>query len=233
MFRKVLVVLNCAAVFGMAVSQAMAGPLPNVVLYDNFDDGNYLDDGWSVTDPRGISTPAAPTIASISQENYAVAANGYGEAMIFHPIAVNSTPVRVEMRARSTRVTEVWLCNGTDFYQMMDYGEFDDVRMAIHYQGSEIEYLRDSIPDDPDGWHLFEFSRDAQGWWSFSLDSVMFAEDFANETSMTSFDGVAFMLRPFGRNETSAIDWVRVSIPEPATLLLLALGGLALIRRRK
>ncbi len=216
----------------LAVSQASAGPLPNVVLYDNFDDGNY--DGWSVTDPRGISTPAAPTIVPVSGGGYAVAANGFGEAMIFHPISVSSTPFRVEMRARSTRVTEVWMCHGADFYQMMDYGENHVVRVAKQIEGvGDTAFLWQTIAN-PHDWHTFQFSRDVQGWWSLNMDDgALVVDDFAQDTEFTSFDGVAFMLRPFGGNETSAIDWVRVSIPEPATLSLLAVGGLAILRKRR
>ena len=212
---------NLLAIAGMIVLTACGASCttrsrPRVVLYDDFDDGNY--DGWSVQDPRGYNDPpASPRIVQIASDpdNYAIAAKGTGESQVFYPVTIDDgLQVCVEMRAKATRTTAVWLCRGVDFYQMQNYGERDWAYMNKHVDNAEANLVTHHIATDPEEFHLLAFSRDREGWWSLTLDGILVKKNFARDTSLTSFDGVSLMLRPMGMDEGAMIDWVRVSILE-------------------
>ena len=78
-------------------------------------------------------------------------------------------------------------------------------------------------------WHTYVVSRDAAGNWALTMDDVTQSPSFMTpDLSYTDFTYIgSFLYR-----DQSALDYVEVKVPEPATLILLLIGGLALFRRR-
>ena len=208
------------------------GDLP-VQFYDNFDDGDY--DGWSVLKYNGTPAEAPDVVAS--PEGYSVRGVGSGytppglNVWLTHPLPISdATELKIEMRARSgpqwPNSTTVNLCSGNKQYSFMDYGESN--QQARFYDSDDNIFSYSIIANV---WHDFTWTRDPDGWWSFDMDGGPVEwMNFCQENQLTSFDRVSI---EFLRDQ-SEIEWVRISgIPEPCTLGLLALGGVALPRRRR
>jgi len=218
-----------------------------VLFYDDFDDGNY--DGWVVRNAYHPSTTegaAPPDIVALSGDEgggYAIfgVGSGYGEPYphgrdVGHDLFLsNIGELKVEFRARSGLETpnhvSVPLVSGSDHYLMRTYGEGNrkaDFRTSIG--GIETWGIRYDLGGTVAEWHVYAWTRDATGWWSLSVDGDVKAANFYQDNNLTSFDQIG--VEPF-RNQ-SGLDWIRISaVPEPATMGLLAFGGLAVLRRRK
>ena len=214
----------------LVVSQAVAG-LPHVVLYDDFDDGNY--DGWEVVDLRGAVVPQVAPELVVSPEGWALRGIGTGysppEETLSQSLSINgSMELSIEMRAKSGPGTPsglyAFLFEGpADYYQTGDYGEHG----WAYFSNSGIPLLNDSIAD-PYDWHNFEWIRDSSGWWSCLIDGNPTFPNFVQDGQMTSFTGIQL----FVTRSASEIEWVRVSTPEPATLSLLVIGMVTILRKR-
>jgi len=70
-------------------------------------------------------------------------------------------------------------------------------------------------------WHDFAWCRDADGWWSLSIDGAVVWEDFARDSQLTSFDTISLHIL----RDQSEIEWVRISTPTPSYLNLLSPNG--------
>ncbi|MCK4342264.1 MAG: PEP-CTERM sorting domain-containing protein [Phycisphaerae bacterium] len=202
-------------------------------FYDDFDDGNW--DGWAVYNPYGDPGDTLTPVLVPSPEGWAVqgVGSGYGSpeaAYLVHPLPLSGVvELSIEMRAKSGSVapthSTLALFNGDDYNQGYDYGENDYAMFSVRYDGVE-EYFGE-YPIDHE-WHDFKWTRDAEGWWSLSIDAQLVLSNFLQDVTLTSFDAVALTVC----REHSEIEWVRI-VPEPATLSLLTLGGLLLARRRR
>ncbi len=118
------------------------------------------------------------------------------------------------MRARSgsghpTHST-IALFNGDDWLAGYDYGEFNLAAFHTLYGGQGTDVLHHTFAN-PHDWHDFKWSRDAQGWWSLSIDGTVVVANFDQDTTLTSFDTVALTVA----RQQSEIEWIRVSVPEP------------------
>ena len=238
MNKRFIVMCVVGVVLGV-LSGAAEAELP-VLFYDDFDDGDF--DGWEV---RNVYNPAGGFVAPvvvISPEGYAVqgVGSGYGGptdqgSHIAHSLTIsNMGELKIEMLAKSglqaPNHVSVPLFSGGDHYLMRIYGEGNkkaDFRTYIG--GIETYGIRYDLGDTVAEWHVYAWTRDANGWWSLSIDDVVKAPDFYQDNQLTSFDRIGVELL----KDQSSIDRVCISgIPEPATLSLLALGGLAMLRRR-
>ncbi|HUU93293.1 MAG TPA: PEP-CTERM sorting domain-containing protein [Phycisphaerae bacterium] len=225
-----------AGVALIALSTAAEADLP-VLLYEDFDDGDF--DGWAVQHPYSPSgSSLTPDIVS-SPEGYSIrgVGSGYGSleaAYLVRPVAMNNiAALSIEMRAKSgpswPNMAGVWLLNDTQWYRPLDYGESSkaaalNVNLGAGDQYPGWHYIGNRAYE----WHTFGWNRDSSGWWSLRIDGQMEAENFWQDTTLSSFNKIALEVT---RNQ-SEIEWVRVT-PEPATLTLLAAGLLFLRRRRK
>ncbi len=210
-----------------------------VVFYDDFDDGNY--DGWSVTYPKTGDPAEAPDVVEWDPINYPGkysirgVGSGYSgsglNVYISQPLSIsNSSELKIEMRAKSgpelPNSAQLFLLNGTDTYGFLDYGESAQKASLVDPQGVWHDY-----PINANVWHNFAWTRDADGWWSLNIDGLNIDDEpeWVNfqDNQLTSFDQISLHLL---RNQ-SEIEWLSVSVPEPATILLLGLGGLILRRK--
>ncbi len=195
----------------------------NEVFYDDFDDGEY--DGWTVTNWKGETRPAPDVVPS--PEGYSLRGVGSGystpppvDAWISHPVSISDvTEMKIEMRAKSgpqwPNRAAVYLVSSSDCYVFDDYGEAGENETAdLQFY---INGLWDFLHRYPIGsrafeWHTFAWTRDANGWWSLSIDGQVEAANFGQDNRLTSFDRVGIMVM---RNQ-SEIEWVRISaVTEP------------------
>ncbi len=195
----------------------------SVLFFDDFDDGNY--DGWSVTDWKGEPRPAPDVV--VSPEGYSLRGVGSGyttpppvDTWISHPVSISDvTELKIEMRAKSgpqwPNRAVVYLVSGSDYYSVDDYGEAGENETADLdcYVNGLRDFLRYPIGSRAFEWHTFAWTRDANGWWSLSIDSNVEWEDFCQDNRLTSFDRISLHLL---RNQ-SEIEWVRISTSEPLT----------------
>lgn len=235
--------VKCYALFFvlmLVVSQAVADPLSNVVLYDNFSDGNF--DGWTI---GSIINPDADYIIApdivASPEDYSIRGVGSGYANpVYNGVITHTLPntimteLKIEMRAKSGAQwpNSVWiyLISGNDRYSFSDYGESNQSADFLSFIAGQDYLYRVDIGSLAHEWHDFAWTRDANGWWSFSLDNGLIeVSNFHQDVQLTSFDHIEISLL---RNQ-SEIEWVRLSVPEPATISLLVIGGLTLLKRRR
>lgn len=198
----------------------------NEIFFDDFDDGDY--DGWTVTNWKG-ETRQAPDVVS-SPEGYSLrgVGSGYGtpppvDAWISHKVSISDvTELKIEMRAKSgpqwPNQAAVYLTSSSDYYAVDDYGEAGENETADlqrYVNGSHVWLHRYPIGSRAFEWHTFAWTRDANGWWSLSIDGQVEAANFCQDNQLTSFDRVGIMLM---RNQ-SEIEWVRISFatepPEP------------------
>lgn len=88
---------------------------------------------------------------------------------------------------------------------------------------------------NPNDWHDYSWARDADGWWSLSIDDILMSENFYQDNQLTSFTTINLWLT----RDQSEIEWVRISgnvVPVPGAFLLGSIGvGFAgwMFRRKK
>jgi hypothetical protein len=184
------------------------------LFFDDFDDGDY--DGWSVTHPKTGDPATAPDIVP-SPEGYSLRGVGSGyshdpglNVFLTYPLAINNAgQLKVEMRAKSgpqwPNSAWVVLLSGDDSYSFGDYGEGNQWAQFTPNVGGVSEWYNYSI--NANVWHDFAWTRDADGWWSLSIDGSLVWEDFCQDNRLTSFDPIGLHIL---RNQ-SEIEWVRIS----------------------
>ena len=211
------------------------------LFYDDFDDGNY--DGWSLTNPYS-GNPSNPPVVVFSPEGYSLGGvgSGYGgdgglNVFITHPLSLNNIgELSIEMRAKSgtqwpNSVTTSLHGEG-NWYRGMDYGESNQkADFGSYVNGVEYMYRH---PINASPWRDFAWTRDADGWWSLSIDGLVEAANFRQDNQLTSFDRIGIELL---RNQ-SEIEWVRISgnvVPVPGAFLLgsIGVGFVSWLRRRR
>jgi hypothetical protein len=189
------------------------------VIFDNFDDGNF--DGWSVTNWK-TGAPTEPPDVVASPEGYSLRGVGSGyyqepglNVGLTYPLVIcNVSELKIEMRAKSgpewpNDITTL-LVSGSDVYYVTVSGEAHQYAQFAYAIGGEENLYPYSI--DVTDWHDFAWTRDADGWWSLSIDNNVAWEDFYQNNQLTSFDRIGLGVL---RNQ-SEIEWVRISVPEPA-----------------
>ena len=217
---KVLLVLIVIALVSPNISSA------DLWLCDNFDDDNY--NGWSVIDRAG--NPAeAPDVVS-SPEGYSLrgVGSGYSQSPGLNVYLSQSFSVdgvgelEIEMRARSgsqwPNSATIFLESGNDMYYVTVSGEGHNYAQFASAIGGVDELYPYSF-GDVGNWHDYAWSRDADGWWSLSIDGSEVWHDFRQDNRLTSFDTVGLHLL---RNQ-SEIESVRIT-PAPGAFLLAAIG---------
>ncbi|MDP6453464.1 MAG: PEP-CTERM sorting domain-containing protein [SAR202 cluster bacterium] len=230
----------CVAGLVLAVlSGAAEAELPEL-FYDDFDDGDF--NGWEVKNAYDAGGGFVAPVVVVSPEGYAVqgVGSGYGGptdqgSHIAHSLTIsNMRELRIEMRAKTgsgpNHVTVPLVSGFNTYYAGRIFGQADKTADYLSYIDSQDNRYRHSIGDSVFEWHTYAWTRDTDWWWSLSIDDVVIAPDFHQDDQLTSFYQIGIELL----KEQSQIEWVRISgIPEPTTLSLLALGGLAVLRRRK
>jgi hypothetical protein len=190
-----------------------------VLFYDNFDDGNF--DGWSPTYPT-TGDPATPPDVVPSPQGYSLRGIGSGyyptddpglTVLLSHPVSLSNVgELSIEFRAKSgpqwPNQAQVWLVSGKDCYLVIDYGESNKrADWLISVNGQTQHYFSYSIGNLAYEWHDFAWTRNADGWWSLSIDGQIQAANFYQDNQLTSFDKVGMHIV---RNQ-SEIEWVRIS----------------------
>jgi hypothetical protein len=192
----------------------------SVLLFDDFDDGNY--NGWSATHPVSGDPVTPPDVVS-SPEGYSLRGVGSGYSQdpglnvwLTYPLLIsNAGELKIEMRAKSgpqwPNSAQVRLFNGGDYYSFVDYGESNQWAQFHTFINSQNYWYNHSI--NANVWHDFAWTRDADGWWSLSIDGQVEAPNFHQDNQLTSFEPIGIHVL---RNQ-SEIEWVRISggVSEP------------------
>ena len=241
--RAYLVTAFAAALCLVTVSPAGAGWV--LQFEDDFSDVNSdgVADGWVVGDDpyHEPDIPFNIPVLEGSGGDYVVRGVGSGgtepvNSWLWHPLPLTDVgAVKFEFRAMTSGYSpnnvNIGLLDGMDYYNGHVWAT-DDVHWI---KKIESDYLNLEIDDyeDHNEWHVYAWWRDHDGWWSFSVDGEVLEgynfDHYYQDMQLTSFDKVA--LDPV--RDGSYIDWVKVYTPEPATLSLLALGGMCVTRRRR
>lgn len=218
-----------AIVVSLCLHQTASGEL-QTILYDDFQNGNFSS--WTVGSPNSFSgTTVAPAVVP-SDQDYAIA--GVGPAnpsgSLYIPLAFTSMELSISFRAKSAAGwpnhadiilynTQILETNGFANYRLMDYGEND--RLDLWRNNGYNETTLYALGGQSHAWHVYTASRDAQGWWSLSIDGQVQYPNVVQDGRWTSFEGICVDVASFG----SQIDWVSVqAVPVPGALLLGALG---------
>jgi N-acetylneuraminic acid mutarotase len=191
----------------------------SVLFFDDFDDGNY--NGWSVTHPSSGEPTTPPDVVS-SPEGYSLRGVGSGYSQdpgqnvwLMYPLLIsNIGELKIEMRAKSgpewPNSAWVYLISGADHYAFGDYGEGNQYAEFFIRIDGVSEWYNYSI--NANVWHDFAWTRDADGWWSLSIDGQVEAPNFHQDNQLTSFEPIGIQVF---RNQ-SEIEWVRISsVSEP------------------
>ena len=203
------------------------------LLYDDFDDGDYI--GWNTVWPVTHVPSDAPDIVKISTdpapEVYSLrgVGSGYGidrQDLISRDFSVsNVSELEIEVRSKSgpqwPNSASVGLYSGPDIYYVSISGESHNYAQWGSAIGGEEHLLPYSF--NPNDWHDYSWTRDADGWWSLSIDDVLMSENFWQDNQLTSFTEISLSLT----RDQSYIDWVRISgnvVPAPGAILLVILG---------
>jgi hypothetical protein len=200
------------------MSQSICSGSVTEVFFDDFDDGDY--DGWSATHPTTGDPATAPDVVP-SPQGYSLRGIGSGyspdpglNVFLTYPLQIsNASELKIEMRAKSGPQwpNSAWLVliSGDDSYSFGDYGEGNQWAQFTPNVGGVSEWYNYSI--NANVWHDFAWTRDADGWWSLSIDGNLVWEDFCQDNRLTSFDRIGIHVL---RNQ-SEIEWVRISVSEP------------------
>lgn len=119
----------------------------------------------------------------------------------------------------------VYLASGSDSYAVRDYGEAGENETAdfTRYVDGSEHLDRFYIGSRAFEWHDFAWGRDADGWWSLSIDGAVEWPNFYQDSSLTAFDQIGLHIL---RNQ-SEIESVYVSgnvIPAPGACILCGIG---------
>ncbi len=190
----------------------------SVLLFDDFDDGDY--DGWSATHPQ-TGDPVTPPDVVSSPEGYSLRGVGSGYSQdpglnvwLTYPLLIsNAGELKIEMRAKSgpqwPNQVQVSLFNGSDSYTVTDYGESNQWAQFHTFINSQNYWY--NHPINANVWHDFAWTRDTDGWWSLSIDGQEVWHNFCQDNRLTSFEPIGIHI---SRNQ-SEIEWVRISTSEP------------------
>ena len=215
----------------------------SILFYDDFDDGDISD--WTATHPGTGDPVLAPDIVP-SPEGYSLRGVGSGyfptddpglSVFISQPLSLSNVgELTIGFRAKSgpqwPNQANLYLKSGSDYYAVRDYGEQganEKADLTCYVDGSEhVERLH--IGSRAFEWHDFAWSRDADGWWSLSIDGTVEWANFYQDNSLTDFDQITLhILRNQSEIEsvyisgnvistTVAIDIKPESYPNPINL---------------
>ncbi len=233
----IALVLCSFLVFGLAEAKAEMV----TVFSDDYD--TVWDATPIPTSIAGISYIGLPNVSGGVARGIG---SGYTNPMytwMVEPLTFTSNELEVTLRGQSgpslPNAAEVWLMD-TSWggheqdgigYRFRIYGE-SNRRFDIIKMGPGGDFLaRYSLGDAVYDWHTYAVSRDAAGNWALTMDGITQTDpSMTPDLSYTDFTHIGSLLL----RDQSALDYVEVkAIPEPATLLLFGLGGLALRRKRR
>jgi len=207
----------------------------SVLLFDDFDDGDF--NGWSVTHPATGEPTTPPDVVS-SPEGYSLRGVGSGYSQdpglnvwLTYPLLIsNAGELKMEMRAKSgpqwPNSASLFLPSGHGrLYYVTVSGEAHQYAQFAYAINGDEQLYPHSI--SASAWHDLAWTRDADGWWSLSIDSQEVWHNFCQDNRLTSFDRMGIEVL---RNQ-SEIEWVRISsVSEPNCVWVLLDGRLNIPR---
>lgn len=183
------------------------------VFYDDFDDG--IADGWTALDAGGL----LPTVVR-SPEGFALRGSGHGDGTPFTerllrrlPVA-NAVEISVEYRAKAGpgagNVAEALILEGNSIDEGVHYWMWarGASSMTADWIVGDYGYVYNhDLGEMVHEWHDYRWSRDASGFWTFSIDGQIAATRFRRDLQISNFETLVLGV---GRDE-SEIEWIRVT----------------------
>jgi len=230
------------------IVQTAAVHATDVTLSENFEDGEYTSKPtWTVANPAGGSTVISDPIRS---GNLILSLHGTDTA--HHRLETNvSVPwagfeLGFEFAAQTQEYSAKWVVVGDDFHinvRLTTGPSSPTTRFQMFNSSTGATYSETSVPNNQaplDDWWTVRVFHDIglnviRGEiHAVSDDSLLTEMEFVPPTELANVAPITELRVACQETPGQYTDNITLgTVPEPATLTLVALGGLALVRRRR